>query len=323
VDQASRLRQIVGSYKPNVMSLSSSQSDALGVVHVNLFGSNNPKPVAVRRVPVVAITSGKGGVGKTSVAVNVCASLAQRHARVTLLDADLGLANADVLCGLTPTRRLDSVLDQGAAKRTLKQITVPAPGGFRLVPGSVGLARMANLPSLERHAILRAMLELEADNDLIVVDTGAGVSEGVMAFLRYADLVVVVVTPEPTSLADAYATIKLLRLQSATDAQASKLAVIVNQCRNEDEAHATMARIGGTCRRFLQFDPVALGWLHKDETLPTSVRQRGPVVLKFPDATISKDMRALAERLASEAGVRLVSPKKKQAKGWLSRLFGG
>jgi len=145
-DQASRLRQMVASFNQGVVS--SLAASSLPAV------AGSPKPIRLRKVPIIAITSGKGGVGKTSLAVNLAALLARRHLRVTLMDADLGLANADVLCGITPSRRLESVLQLGESRRSMAQIAVDAPGGFKLVPGSAGVGRMANLAPFERAALL-------------------------------------------------------------------------------------------------------------------------------------------------------------------------
>ncbi|HYF14936.1 MAG TPA: MinD/ParA family protein [Phycisphaerales bacterium] len=321
-DQASRLRQLVASFRePQVVGYTATAD--INVMHVNLVSRPPPPPRAVRRVPVVAITSGKGGVGKTSLAVNVCAALSQRHLRVTLIDADLGLANADVMCGLSPVRRLESIVEVGAARRTLRQITVPTPAGFRLVPGSVGVQRMANLPPTERAALLDAIGELEEDNDLVVIDTGAGVHESVLAFVRFADLALVVVTPEPTSIADAYAAIKLLRRTTRPGTgPMPRVLVVVNQARAPEEAGETFERIAGTCDKFLKFRPQMLGYVPVDEGVRDAVRSRVPVLLGKPRSPACAQVRKVAEALAHEAGVRLVRPRQEAAGGWWSRLWG-
>src|SRR5687767_6237710 len=152
-----------------------------------------------RRASVIAITSGKGGVGKSNVAVNLAIKLSAAGKRVVLLDADLGLANADVLCGVDLRSNLSHVI---ARKKELHEVMVKAPGGFRLIGGASGLARMADLSDLERQRIVSALAELEESADIILIDTGAGISPNVLSFTRAADQVLVLTTPEPTAITD-------------------------------------------------------------------------------------------------------------------------
>ncbi len=316
-DQASRLRQMVTSFKQEYVAPVAMQRTAS-------FFPPDDRPVRIRKVPVVAITSGKGGVGKTSIAVNVAAALAQRHIRVTLVDADLGLANADVLCGMSPTRRLETVIEPGSPRRGLDHIAIDAPGGFKLVPGSVGVARMANLPASERAALLDAVMDLEDTADLVMFDTGAGLSEGVLGFVRFSDLATVVVTPEPTSIADAYATLKLLRQPMRNgESFAGRVGVIVNQATSEEEARRTFQRISTTCATFLKFSPELLGWLHKDEIVTDAVKCRTAALLKQPQGRFAAELRTTAAKLAREAGIKLIDPvMPEKPKGWWARVLG-
>src|SRR5687767_7129518 len=155
-----------------------------------------------RRANVIAVTSGKGGVGKSNVAVNLAVTLSAAGKRVVLLDADLGLANADVLCNIDLPHNLSHVI---ARKKQLHQVMVNAPGGFSLIGGASGLARMADLADADRQRIIDALAELEEKADVILIDTGAGISPSVLAFNRAADHVLVVRMPEPTAFTDAYA----------------------------------------------------------------------------------------------------------------------
>src|SRR3954467_13944912 len=160
-----------------------------------------------RRASVIAITSGKGGVGKSNVAVNLAIKLSAAGKRVVLRDADLGLANADVLCNIDLPCNLSHVI---ARKKELADVMVKAPGGFRLIGGASGLARMADLSALDRQRIVDALAELEETADIILIDTGAGISPNVLSFTRAADHVLVLTTPEPTAITDAYAVIKVI-----------------------------------------------------------------------------------------------------------------
>lgn len=339
-DQAQRLRELVANFQQGLVSQQTASSTSQyysappkplapvdptphAAAQVRSHAGATPAKVAIRpcAVPVVAITSGKGGVGKTSVAVNVAASLAQRGVRVTVLDADLGLANADVLCGLSPLTRIDTIVERDGPARTVRQIAIEAPGGFRLVPGAVGLARMANLAEPERDKILDALADLERDNDIILVDTGAGVDDNVMTFVRHADLAVVVVTPEPTSIADAYALIKVLRAGQQPGQPAPNVALLVNQGRSPQDAQGVAQRITATSKRFLGFEPTLLGWLRKDDALPACVRARGPVVVLQPKCGVSKDFGRIAVSLAHAAGVH-AGAVDEAPKSILSRLMG-
>ena len=199
---------------------------------------------AVRLARLVAVTSGKGGVGKSTLAVNLAVKLTQLGRRVVLLDADLGTANADVLCNITPKATLAHVV---AGRAEIEDTLLPAPGGFSLIPGASGLARMADLSDFERTRLIEQMHRLETSADLLLIDTGAGVGPGVLSFALAADEVMVVTTPEPTAIADAYAVIKSI-VRSKPDAD---LRMVVNACRDEAEARQVYDRIARVAQRFL------------------------------------------------------------------------
>lgn len=296
-DQAARLRALM-------------QRLSAGAVPI---AADPPAPVSA---PWIAICSGKGGVGKTNAAVNIAIALAQRSIRATLVDADLGMANADVLCGLTPLRRLDSTVgDDSVDPGTLMRLAVRAPGGFTLVPGAVGVARMADLNAGQRDALLRAMVSLEDASDVVIVDTGAGLGPGVLTFAHAADATLVVATPEPTSIADAYALIKcMVRSEGGaalSDARHGESGVwghgagpsrrvwlLVNQATDEREAFGVHARLAATCSRFLGFTPSLIGWITDDPAIPWSVRRRTPLLLACPRCRASRDVRRVAGKVA-------------------------
>ena len=250
-----------------------------------------------RQVPVVAIASGKGGVGKTNLAVNLAIAMARRGHRTTLLDADLGMANADVLCGLSPGRRLDTVLrdDRGPG---LGSCIVEAPGGFLLVPGAVGVARVADLEASVRQRLVSGLAELESRSDTVLIDTGAGIGRDVMSFARAADRLLVVVTPEPTSITDAYGLIKcVIDRANGPACVTPRICLVLNNVSSEHEARAVSARLTGACERFLCFAPEVLGAIRHDRRVLRAVRDRRPHLLGFPRCRASRDVDALAARL--------------------------
>lgn len=252
-----------------------------------------------RSASVIAITSGKGGVGKSNVAVNLAIKLAGAGKDVVLLDADLGLANADVLCNLDLPYNLSHVI---ARKRELREVKVKAPGGFHLIGGASGLARMADLSDLERQRLIAALAELEQQTDIVLIDTGAGISANVLAFTRAADQVLVVTTPEPTAITDAYAVIKVLTRQGTDPGGPERqISLLVNQARSAADARSVQERIAKVARQFLDVRVLEAGHILADPAVPNSVRRRVPFVLSEPHSPASECITRLAMRL--ERGV--------------------
>lgn len=250
--------------------------------------------VAPPRARIMAITSGKGGVGKTNLSVNLAVRLAAMGRRVVLLDADLGLANADVLCNLPVRSHLAHVV---AGRKQLDDVLVDAPGGFTLLPGASGLAQMANLATDERHRVMEMMRELATRHDLVLIDTGAGIGPNVLSFLLAADELLVVTTPEPTSITDAYALIKAVRRQRADAA----VSLLVNMARDEKEARQVYERINAVCRRFLGLSLSDAGHVVSDARVAGSVRRRVPLMLEAPDTPAGLCIGRLAHKLDQHA----------------------
>jgi flagellar biosynthesis protein FlhG len=246
------------------------------------------------RANVIAITSGKGGVGKSNIAVNLAIQFSSVGRDVVLLDADLGLANADVLCNVDLPCNLSHVI---ARKKELGDVLYKAPGGFRLIGGASGLARMADLSDFDRQRLVNALIELEQQTDIILIDTGAGISANVLAFTRAADTVLVVTTPEPTAITDAYAVIKVI---SRDDAD-RRISLLVNQVHSLGEAQAVYERIAKVARQFLRVNVMDAGFVMADEQVPLAVRRRTPFVIGSPRCPASQCVAQLAMRL--EQGV--------------------
>ena len=246
------------------------------------------------RATTLAVTSGKGGVGKTSVSVNLAVQLARMGRRVILMDADLGTANADVICNLNAPRNLSHVV---AGHCSLREAMVDAPGGFRLIAGASGLSQMAALGEYERNRLVEQMQYLEDEADLIMIDTGAGVGPNVLGFLVAVEQVLVVTTPEPTAITDAYAVIKTACRQSDD----MDIRLLVNQVRGEREAREVHARVAGVCRRFLRQSPVYAGHVLSDVRVSHAVRRRQPFVLEHPGSPASACLQRLAHRIDRHA----------------------
>ncbi len=279
-----------------------------------------------RVAPIVAIASGKGGVGKSNIAVNLAIALSMRGLRVTLLDADLGVANADVLCGLSPRARVDG----SALQRTpdLSHLAVAAPGGFTLVPGAVGLATPASsstgasaceLTAENRLALLRGLQAMSETNDVLIVDTGAGVGSLVTGLVAAADIGIIVTTPEPTAIADAYALIKCVSRQTAVggvqgaraarveNSNAERLFLVVNQTADEAEGRSVRARIDHVSRTFLGRGVGLLGCVPSDAAVGRSVRARVPVLLAEPRSAVASAMLGLGAQVAERLSLGISS----------------
>jgi len=274
VDQATQLRSLVQESAPAGDDGASSAS------------------LRRRRATVVAITSGKGGVGKSNVAVNLAIKLASAGKRVVLLDADLGLANADVLCNVDLRTNLSHVI---ARKKDLADVLIPAPGGFNLIGGASGLARMADLTDDDRQRLVDALGELEQQADVIIIDTGAGISPNVLSFTRAADHVLVVTTPEPTAITDAYAVVKVISRDIAAERRVS---LLVNQARSSGEGRVVYERIAKVAKQFLGVGLLDAGFVLADENVQNAVRRRTPFVLATPSCPAAKCIEKLAMRLA-------------------------
>jgi flagellar biosynthesis protein FlhG len=274
------------------------------------------------RANVLAVTSGKGGVGKSNISVNLAIQLAQAGKRVILLDADLGLANADVLCDLPVKSNLAHVV---ARQKELREVMVDAPGGFKLIGGASGLAKMADLSDLDRQRLIVALGELETTCDNIIIDTGAGISPNVLSFTRAADHVLVVTTPEPTAITDAYAAIKVLTKNitgeavGAHDPHNRQISLLVNQVRSADEGAFVYDRISKVARQFLGQTVFDAGYVFHDDVVSAAVRSRTPFCLGAPRSNAARCVAQLAGRI--DKSVSLAVPSKLSFFDRLQRWF--
>ena len=263
----------------------------------------NPDLKESRSTHVIAVVSGKGGVGKTIIAANLAIALAAREHRVILFDMDMGLANADILLGVEPAYTWADAL---AGRRSLAEVVIAAPGEIAFVPGGSGTARVANLSEFERHKFLLAIQQIERDYDVMVLDCGAGISRNVLAVADSADTVLVVTTPEPTAITDAYAMIKIFaqerELRLAGPGPMASIGLVVNQVASRREGRETFERLASVAARFLHLPVTDYGYVLRDDYAAVAVRQRVPVLLAYPRCPASSCLMALAGRLSREMG---------------------
>lgn len=241
----------------------------------------------------IAVVSGKGGVGKTNLVVNLAIAAANLGAEVLAVDGDLGLANIDVLLGLVPSRNAADVID-GICE--LDEATIPGPHGVRFIAAGSARSELAALDRDSLQALLRPIARASTNYDLVLVDAGAGVGPTVVGLAVSCARVIVVTTPEPTSLADAYATLKVLHQRDGR----RHFEMVVNEARSEREARETHAHLRRLTRRFLDSDVAYLGFLPADPRLALAVGRQRAVVDLYPGAPSSRHLVALAERLVKD-----------------------
>ncbi|MEB3298488.1 MAG: MinD/ParA family protein [Candidatus Sericytochromatia bacterium] len=251
--------------------------------------------VPAHQARIIVVTSGKGGVGKTNVSVNLALAMGQLGKRVILFDADMGMANVDVMLNMSPTHTLTDVL---AGRKTLAEVLLPIDQGVQLVPGGSGIAQLAALESARLEATVHRLSELERLSDLMIVDTGAGISPNVLGFVLAAPEVIVVTTPEPTSIVDAYGIIKAIDQRNPH----AHVWLLVNMCASEQEARSVYDRLVTIIARFLGVKVRLLGWIERDAHVGKSVLQQRPFLKSYPGSTAARRVIELAERLLGVSG---------------------
>lgn len=242
----------------------------------------NPGPVQV-----IAVTGGKGGVGKTSVAVNLATALATAGRRVMLLDGDLGLANVDVFLGLSPRHTMAHVL---SGERALDEIILESAHGVQVVPGASGVADMANLSAAAHLSLVQAFSSLSSRVDVLIVDTSAGLSHSVLQFSQAAQHVLLVVCDEPASMTDAYALAKVL----SRDHGVSRFRVVANMVRTPGEGETLFRKLERVTSKFLDVTLEYLGEIPEDPYLRRAIREQRPVVGAFPASPSTRAFKKLA-----------------------------
>lgn len=241
-------------------------------------------------VQVVAVTGGKGGVGKTNVSINLSLALADLGRRVALLDADLGLANIDVLLGISPKNNLADVI-QGRC--SLMDVMVNGPGGIRIIPASSGTQSMVSLSAQEHAGLIHAFSEIGDQIDVLVIDTAAGISDTVVSFVRAAQEVLVVVCDEPSSITDAYALIKMLN----RDYGMFRFRVLANMTRSVQEGQKLFNKLTQVTERFLDVTLQYVGQIPFDETVRKAVQRQRPVYQFSPRCKASLAFKALGQKV--------------------------
>jgi len=290
-DQANRLREIVN--KVNNDNIKTS---------IETIKTN---------AKVITVTSGKGGVGKTNITVNLAIALSKLGYRVVVIDADLGLANIDVVLGMMPKYSLVDVIKNG---KNVLDVLFTGPNKVKFISGGSGVEELTRLTQLELENFVRNIGLLDKIADVILIDTGAGISENVIKFVMAADDVVVVTTPEPTATTDAYALIKAIGVRNKN----KSIRLIINRTETAIEAQTAMQKLSNVSKKFLQIKLQFLGYVTNDVLVSKAVKQQKPFVLLYPECVASKNLTEIAKKIMKNSASNVQNS---GIKGFFNKFF--
>lgn len=288
MDQAAKLRKLVREKKEEVVKVESKKT-----------------------AKILSVTSGKGGVGKTSLSVNIAASLGKEDLRVLLIDADLGLSNVEIMLGVTPSYTLKDVIKNG---RAIEEVIINGPYNIDFISGGNGFLELAELSEIEREEILIKIHKLEELYDIIIIDTGAGISKNVTAFLTISDEIIVVTNSEPTALTDAYSIIKVITEEKLKQ----KIGLIINRVKNKNEYQQASDILINTAKKFLGEEIKSLGFVYEDPNVRKTIYKKTPFVIYYPNSVASDCVKEIISNLA----LKETGEKKSSMMDKFMRLFG-
>jgi len=248
-----------------------------------------------KQIKTITVTSGKGGVGKSNVVANLAIALANKGKKVMIIDADLGLSNIDVIFDLAPKYTIQHIL---SGEKKLADVLVDGPYGIKILAASSGVQELTELDEFQRLRLIEEFETYDADIDVLLIDTGAGISENVAFFCIASQEIIVVTSPEPTALTDAYALIKVLNTQY----QEKDFKILVNSARNSEDAFEVFKRISIAADKFLSLSLDYLGFLPYDDSVPKAVRQQKAFIDAYPNCKASENLRLIAAKVLEEDG---------------------
>jgi flagellar biosynthesis protein FlhG len=282
MDQAERLRELVKIKKQENVNPDNDNVEDTDDINYNY------KKISTK---VIAVASGKGGVGKSNFTVNVALELSKMGNRVMILDADLGLANVDILLGINPRYNLSHVLKE---EKEMRDIITETEYGIKVIASGSGIKELVNLSNQQRNKFIEKISELDDIVDILLIDTGAGISKNTLSFMYAADYTIVVTTPEPTALMDAYGLIKV----SSLNKKGIQLKLIVNIVNSKDEAKEISSRVILLSRRFLNIFVEPYGYIFRDKNVLNSVMLQKPFSIQYPDTKATQCIKQIAEKIS-------------------------
>ena len=273
VDQAEKLRRIVRGLRERSEAIIDRASKKSG-----------------KNARLIAVTSGKGGVGKTSLIVNIAIRLSKKGYRVVIIDGDLGLANVEVMLGIVPKFSMYDIINSGIS---LSDVISDGPAGIKLISGGTGITEMAYLDRRKFDRLLDTLSALDNYADFILIDTGAGISRNVTKFVLAAREVILVTSPEPTSITDAYAVLKIISLHN----RECQVKMIANMVENPAEAEDLLVRINAAAKKFIGTEIKSLGFLKNDPSLRRAIKMQTPLIISAPKSAAAKSIDKITQRI--------------------------
>lgn len=300
-DQAERLREKIEKIKLKQLE------------QLELNGHEGHEGNGFQHAKILTVTSGKGGVGKTNVSVNLAIALSQMGQRVIILDVDFGLANIDILFGIFTKYSLVDIIHND---KNILEVLTDGPNGIKFLSGGSGVEDLIRLDKFQLERLIKNISLLDKLYDIILIDTGAGLSENVMSFVMAADEVVLVTTPEPTAITDAYALIKMISNRD----KSKEIKVIVNKAEMPKEAEDVFNKISMVSEKFLSLRLTKLGYILNDDNVVRSVKRQEPFYLSYPKCEAAKQIRQIAEHIMDMDGAMQIAGEK-GFKGFFNRML--
>jgi flagellar biosynthesis protein FlhG len=261
---------------------------------------------------VITVTSGKGGVGKSSIAVNLAIALSRLGKRVVIIDADFGLANIEVMLGIRPTYNLADLMFRG---KNLSDIITPGPENIGFISGGSGIQELTNLSKDQIIYLIRKLVELDQTVDIVIIDTGAGIADSVLEFVAASSEILLVATPEPTSITDAYALLKTLNRKSEFSIDDTIIKIIANRVTPDEDGEEIYEKLNIVVSRFLKLKLEYLGHIPVDNSVSKAVMRQKPAISDYPNSSFSKTITSFARQLSDS------EPDIEQGKKGIAQLF--
>lgn len=272
--------------------------------------------VEINNARVIAVTSGKGGVGKSSVSINLALQFTKMGKKVIILDADFGLANIEVMFGVIPKYNLSDLMFKG---KDIKDIITEGPEGVGFISGGSGIAKLVNLDKEQVKRLVNKLSELETLADVIIIDTGAGISPTVMEFLVACPETIIVTTPEPTSITDSYALLKALSMNESFKVNETNIRMIANRVSSESEGLNLYEKLSMVVNKFLNIQIGYLGIIPQDNNIVKAVMKQKPVSLIYPNASSTRRFEQIAQEILNDKND--IPVQKRGIRGYLKNVF--